>query len=170
MRAGFLLPAAALLAAVAATPFLPGRAGGETAADPHAHFRLPGQCPRCHARAGPTLVPDRFVPGADAFCLECHTDEAPGRSHPRNVKAGEGLRTVRPPEDYRLDEQGRMLCLTCHRGHGQFLAPVRAFAGQRPEATGPHGEPGGLYRTYYLRRSDPEDGFAPLCRGCHPIP
>lgn len=170
MRTGFLFPAAALLAAVAATAFPPAGAAGGTAADPHAHFRLSGQCPQCHAHAGSTLAADRFVSGADAVCLGCHPDQAPGRSHPRNVRPGEGLRTVRPPEDYRLDEQGRILCLTCHRGHGRFLSPVRAFAGQRPEAPGPHGEPGGLYRTYYLRRSDPADGFAPLCRGCHPLP
>lgn len=170
MRTGFLLSSAALLAAFAATASLPARMWGGTAADPHAHFRNSGQCPQCHVHAGSTLAPDRFVPGADAFCIRCHPEKAPGRSHPRSVRPGEGLRAVRPPEDFRLDEQGRILCLTCHRGHGQFLSPVRAFAGQRPEPPGTYGEPAGRYRTYYLRRSDPAAGFVPLCRGCHLLP
>lgn len=157
-----------ILAAAAAVPVLPARAEQARAADPHAHFRISRFCPRCHAQAGETIAPDRFVSGADAFCLDCHLGGVLGRSHRTKIRPGEGLQTVRPPEDFRLDEEGRILCLTCHSGHGQFLSHVPAFPGQEPETSGVSGEGGGRYRTYFARRSDPGEGFAPLCRACHP--
>lgn len=165
---GRLLPAALVLAAVVALSLLPARAERATAVDPHAHFRISRYCPRCHVYAGETLAPDRFVSGADAFCLECHLGDALGRSHRRNIRPGEGLQTIRPPQDFRLDEEGRILCLTCHTGHGPFLSRVPAFAGQGQAAPGLSDDAGGRYRTYYARRSDPREGFAPLCRVCHP--
>lgn len=104
---------------------------------------------------------------ADGFCLECHRSEALGRSHPRHVRPRDRYWKMKVPEEYRLDDDGRILCLTCHEGHGKFLSTVRAFPGQRPEERRGTGGTSN-YRTLYLRRSDPEQGFAPLCHGCHP--
>ncbi len=75
---------------------------------------------------------------------------------------------MRIPDDFRLDDDGRMICLTCHTAHGPFVAAVKAHPSQRPEGTAASGRgTTAWYRTYYLRRSDPKDGFAALCDGCH---
>lgn len=135
--------------------------------DPHGHFEKPGFCSRCHVLVEGKPDPGRFIAEADTFCLDCHRDEELGGSHPRNVRPGDRYRKMKVPEDYTLDDHGRILCLTCHKGHGTFLSTVQAFPRQTPEAGA---SPGGTsrYKTFYLRRSDPEQGFAPLCGGCHP--
>ena len=71
------------------------------------------------------------------------------------------------PKDLRLDNEGRLICLTCHNAHGPFLSPVRAYAAQ--EAANPDAPAGAVpaYRTYFTRRSDPVLGFVPLCEACH---
>ena len=156
-----------LLAAILPCFLLPGRTENRPGEDPHAHFRKPEFCAQCHLQNGGKPDPDRFLPGADAFCLGCHRVEELGRSHPRNARPGDKHWKMKVPEEYRLDDGGRILCLTCHRGHGEFLSTVRAFPAQKPErsVSAPGGTP--KYRTFYLRRSDPEKGFAVLCDGCH---
>lgn len=158
---------ALLVAAIAFWIPLPARAEVPRGEDPHAHFRNPGFCSRCHLSVDGKPAPGRFVADADAFCLECHRSQERRPSHPRGVRPRDKYRTMKVPAELRLDGEGRILCLTCHRGHGEFLSAARAFPGQQPEEPGASGE-GRRYRTYYARRADPVRGFAPLCGGCHP--
>jgi hypothetical protein len=113
------------------------------------------------------LEPDRFLPEADEFCLGCHSSEGLGITHPRKVRPGEKARRMTVPKDLRLDNEGRLFCLTCHNAHGPFLSPVKAYAAQ--EAANPAAPAGAVpaYRTYFARRSDPVRGFVPLCEECH---
>jgi len=164
---GRLVPIAALAIAVIAGSLLPARAGESRGEEPHGHFQKPESCLRCHLPGDGKPDPGRFQPEADTFCLDCHRSEQLGRSHPRNIRPKEEYRRRKIPVEYRLDVEGRILCLTCHRGHGTFRSTVRAFPGQNPEEGG---SPGGgpLFRTFYLRKSDPRKGFIVLCDGCHP--
>jgi len=148
-------------------PLASGEGSKDPASSPHAYFQDPGACRRCHVSVETVLEPDRFLPEADAFCLECHSVEGLGITHPRNVRPGDGADRMVVPKDLRLDSQGRMICLTCHNAHGPFLSTTRAFAAQ--EVANP-GAPAGTepaYRTYFARRSDPVRGFATLCEECH---
>lgn len=156
-----------LLAAISTGVLLPGLTENRPGEDPHAHFRKPEFCARCHLIVGGKPDQDRFLPEADQFCLGCHRVEELGRSHPRNVRPADKRWKMKIPEEYRLDDGGGIICLTCHKGHGEFLSPVRAFPAQKPERTGSAPGDGAMYRTFYARRSDPEKGFAVLCNGCH---
>ena len=129
--AGFLCFAPALLAS-----------DGDRRGNPHAHFRNPDQCPKCHLYTGTHIEPKRFSTGADAVCLECHPKESMGRSHPMNVRPEEKYRKMSVPADFRLDDDGRIMCLTCHAAHGQYVS-------------------------YFLRRSGPDLRFDVLCEACH---
>ena len=110
--------------------------------NPHAHFRNPDQCPKCHLSPASKAGPGRFSTEADAVCVECHAKESLGRSHPVNVRPEEKYRKMKVPADLRLDDDGRIMCLTCHAAHGS-------------------NEP------YFLRRSSPDRGFEALCDACH---
>jgi predicted CXXCH cytochrome family protein len=110
--------------------------------NPHAHFRTPDQCPKCHLSPGSQPGPGRFSTEAGAVCLECHAKGSMGRSHPVNVRPEEKYRNMKVPADLRLDDDGRIMCLTCHTAHGS-------------------------YESYFLRRSSPDGGFEVLCEACH---
>jgi hypothetical protein len=69
------------------------------------------------------------------------------------------------PAGFPLNTESRIMCLTCHSGHGEYLSAARAYPGQPAYASQDTG--GSRFRTYYLRRSSPDDGFAALCRACH---
>lgn len=115
---------------------------GPRQGNPHAHFRNPGMCPKCHLSPGAQPGPGRFSTEADAVCLGCHTKEGMGRSHPVNVRPDEKYRKMEVPVDLRLDDRGRIMCLTCHTAHGPYVS-------------------------YFLRRSSPDGGFEVLCESCH---
>jgi len=115
---------------------------GSRRGDPHAHFRNPDQCPKCHLSPGSQPAPGRFSTGADTVCLECHTKGSMGRSHPVNVRPEEKYRKMKVPADLRLDDDGRIMCLTCHTAHGQYVS-------------------------FFLRRTSPDRGFEVLCEACH---
>ena len=110
--------------------------------NPHAHFRKPDQCPKCHISRGSRPGPDRFSTEANAVCLACHVKGSMGRSHPVNVRPEEKYRKMRVPADLRLDDDGRIMCLTCHTAHGSYVM-------------------------YFLRRTGPDGGFDLLCEACH---
>jgi hypothetical protein len=159
-----------LAAAAAVLVFHPRTCGaGLPRVTPHSHFQAPEACARCHL-AGLEGRPDpaRFSPEADTLCLECHRRENLGRTHPMDVRPAERYGKAKVPADLRLADDGRMTCITCHAAHGAFLSAVRAFQGQAPEDRADAG--GDRYRTFFLRRTDPERGFAPLCEACHRMP
>jgi predicted CXXCH cytochrome family protein len=110
--------------------------------NPHAHFQNPDQCPKCHLPPDSQPPPGRFSTEADTVCLECHGKESIGRSHPVNVRPEEKYRNMKVPADLRLDDDGRIMCLTCHTAHGP-------------------------YASYFLRRSGPDRDFEVLCVACH---
>jgi hypothetical protein len=52
--------------------------------------------------------------------------------------------------------------------HGEWLSTTKAFPAQQLEhVTEEGGEEIFYYKTLFLRLSDPEEGFAPLCLACH---
>jgi predicted CXXCH cytochrome family protein len=110
--------------------------------NPHAHFRNPDQCPKCHLFHGSQPDPGRFSTETNTLCLECHAKESLGRFHPVNVRPEEKYRKMKVPADLRLDDNGRIMCLTCHTAHGAYVS-------------------------YFLRRSGPDDAFDVLCEACH---
>jgi len=155
--------------AVAAVSLLAAETAFNPDFNPHAHFRNTENCPKCHLVYRGKMEPDRFSTEADAFCLGCHSAEALGRSHPRNVRPRDKYWKMRVPDDYRLDDDGRMICLTCHKGHGSFLTTEKLLYAQPPENPDPPKGTPFYYKTYFLRidRPIPKQGFAVLCTGCH---
>ena len=112
--------------------------------NPHAHFRNPDQCPKCHLSPDPRFSPVRISSESDAVCLGCHRRESMGRSHPVGERPEERHRKMKVPGDLPLDAGGRIICLTCHTAHGPYVS-------------------------YFLRRQGPGGGFEPLCAACHGI-
>lgn len=168
MRRGPLtrvLPAL-VVAAAAGAAFLPrALAAFDPAYNPHAHFRANGMCPKCHigpAGAGHAL---RIAGASTAYCLSCHSG-AMGRSHPIGVRP-RSRGTTRIPPDLVLDEDGRIMCLTCHGAHEPFVAATKAFATEEPENADRAPGTAPYYRTRFVRRSDPARGFVVLCDACH---
>jgi predicted CXXCH cytochrome family protein len=141
---GVRIPAGWLPALVGVLCFAPALVASDEhpRGNPHAHFRNPDQCPKCHLSRGSLPDPGRFSTAADAVCLECHTKDSTGRSHPVNVRPEEKFRKMKVPADLRLDDDGRIMCLTCHTAHGPYVS-------------------------FFLRRSSPDRGFEVLCEACH---
>lgn len=133
--------------------------------NPHAHFQNPQQCPKCHIYHRSQLEPERISTEADAVCLGCHRKESLGRSHPVNVRPREKYWKMKVPPDFRLDDDGRIMCLTCHTAHGAYLSTVKSFPKAVPFPTNSSGGP--YYKTFFLRRSSPTLGAAVLCDACH---
>ncbi len=139
--------------------------------NPHAHFRQPEHCPKCHIYAGKSLEPGRVTASSIDYCLECHLAEEGGITHPLKVRPGDRYRGVGVPQDYRLSDDGRIICLTCHTAHGPSRSAVRVHAAQLPDESASSSDSPPGYKTYFLRRSDPgAPGFEPLCGGCHKAP
>jgi len=141
---GVRIPAGLLSALACVFCFVPALVASEVPgrANPHAHFRNPDQCPKCHLTPGSRPGPGRLSTTADTVCLECHAKGNMGPSHPVNVRPEEKYRKMKVPADLPLDDDGRIMCLTCHTAHGP-------------------------YASYFLRRSSPEGGPELLCEACH---
>ena len=135
--------------------------------NPHSLFGKPDQCRKCHVDYRGKLEPDRFLPECSEYCLGCHTDQSLDRTHPIRVRPGGRYWKMKVPPEFRLDDDGRIMCLTCHKAHGPFLATVKAHPSQKPEPMTPPAGVAEYYRTYFLRTSDPARGFAALSDRCH---
>ena len=133
--------------------------------NPHAHFQGAQQCLKCHLSYRGSMEPDRFSTETDAVCFGCHKKDSLGRSHPVNVRPHDKYWKMKVPADLRLDDDGRMMCLTCHTAHGPYLSTVKAYPKQVPVSSTSSGGP--FYKTLYLRRSSPKDGWSILCDACH---
>jgi len=135
------------------------------AVNPHAHFRNAQQCSKCHLSYRGVMEPDRFSTETDAVCFGCHKKDNLGRSHPVNVRPRDKYWKMKVPADFRLDDDGRMMCLTCHTAHGPYLSKVKVYPKQKPVASTSSGGP--FYKTLYLRKSNPAEGWSTLCDACH---
>ncbi|RJP25257.1 MAG: hypothetical protein C4529_01335 [Deltaproteobacteria bacterium] len=133
--------------------------------NPHAHFQSATACPKCHLMARGAPDTGRFSTDADEFCFGCHKKESLGISHPRNVRPRDKYWKMKVPDDFRLDDDGKIICLTCHAAHGPHVSTVKAYPKQTPVSTNSTGGP--YYKTMFLRSSSPTLGFATLCDGCH---
>ncbi len=162
-----LLPATIVLAAVAFVALFLARAAFDPSYNPHAHFRTPGTCPKCHLYSRNEPIPDRFTGASIDFCFGCHSKESLGRSHPTGTRPRDRYWKMRVPDEFVLDDENRMMCLTCHNSHGPFVSTVKISPVQVPENPDAAAGTPLYYRTRFLRRSDPEKGYAVLCDGCH---
>ncbi len=133
--------------------------------NPHAHFQGAPQCPKCHLSSRGAVDPDRFSADTDAVCYGCHRKDSLGRSHPVGVRPRDRYWKMKVPPDFRLDDDGRIMCLTCHTAHGPYLATVKTYPKQVPFSSNSSGGP--YYKTLYLRRSNPSEGWSILCDACH---
>lgn len=150
--------------ALGAVPFDP-------AYNPHASFRDPSGCHRCHPVVGGKTVSDRLRPGSVDFCVGCHANGSLGRlSHPVGGRPRDAYKAMRIPDEFRLDDDGRLTCLSCHSAHGPRVAAVKAYASQEPENPDAPRDAPRYYKTRYLRRTDPARGYAVLCYACHATP
>jgi hypothetical protein len=132
---------------------------------PHDHFRRPEACPHCHIVSGNIAAPGLFSADSERFCLGCHLMESLGRSHPVNVAPRERIPPMTIPKALPLSTDGRLMCLTCHAAHGAYLSSIPSFPGQERFVPANGGASG--YKTFFLRRTSPTDGFAALCQACH---
>ncbi len=72
------------------------------------------------ANAGDQTVPAEHTPMKNTTdtnittCLVCHKDYQSDSSHPINVRPKRGMTF---PDDYPLNDDGRMHCMTCHDSH-----------------------------------------------------
>ncbi len=168
-RGGWIL---ALLAVAAWGLVSP--AGTPPPENPHAYMDAESACGGCHRmeRDGEDwlLDPHIFVRPVDEICKGCHPDREIGRSHPVGVDPYRelGLRDLPEELPLQLTEGERdelMTCGTCHNPHIPRFSPRKLYARQRPAEGAAN-----RYLTYFLRirPEDPRDGFAPLCKSCHP--
>lgn len=164
---GTLLLVLVLSLSLCPVPPVNGEGLSGSPAGPHSHFMKSSSCPRCHVYRGSKREKGLFLPDTDTFCLDCHSLEGMGITHPIAIRPGDGLRRLRVPTDLPLDNEGKMFCLTCHNAHGPFLSSIRAFASQKAANPGAPAGSKPAYRTYFVRRSDPVRGFSPLCEECH---
>lgn len=134
--------------------------------NPHTSFQRKDLCPRCHVVSGTRLEPDRFAADSDTLCYDCHMKEHLGRTHPVGGRpAAKYGRKMVVPEEFPLNDDGKMMCLTCHFAHkAPYLSQGKSWPTQQPAP----GVAGRYYKTFYLRRTDPKNlGIAALCDGCH---
>jgi cytochrome c553 len=137
--------------------------------NPHEFLKDETMCGKCHnLDEANNVIEDEFVETIVDFCHGCHGVEELGRSHPIGIDPTRKYWKLRLPEDFHLDIYNNMTCITCHTGHGRYLSLERSFPSEEPVNPDARvtGEPF-YYKTYYVRRSDPEEGWYPLCTTCH---
>ncbi len=137
--------------------------------NPHEFVNDRDLCTRCHyVNRNGVMEEDVFSTNLADFCHECHPPEDLGRSHPIGIDPTEVYWRLRLPDDFYLDYDHKMTCITCHESHGKYLSTEKMFPFQEPvnPDAKKYGEPY-YYKTYFVRRSDPEKGYAVLCNECH---
>ncbi|GAB4257191.1 MULTISPECIES: hypothetical protein [Deferrisoma] len=142
--------------------------------NPHGYMDQEANCGGCHRMEpdGDDWLLDAhiFTRSVVEICKECHPDGEIGRSHPVDVDPYRELGLSDLPDTLPLqlvegERDELMTCGTCHNPHLPRFSPKKLYKRQRPF-------PGKAKRflTYFLRvrPDDPRDGFAPLCKSCHP--
>ncbi len=140
----------------------------------HAFIRDQSECDTCHVVAWKgqvgTMETDEFVDSFVTICSSCHQDHLK-RSHPVNVSPLRLMAknnypdSILPLQRSEDDKDDVMTCATCHKPHGERMSRDKLYPRQREVPDSP-----GLYLTYYLRvrGTNPKEGYAPLCKKCHP--
>jgi len=127
-----------------------------------------GTCAGCHAFFRGELDPHEFVTSIPEKCWGCHSQKMLGRSHPIGVDPSHSpAGVVEVPEELPL-EDGKVSCGTCHNPHREHLAKTPAYPAQTVAFRQEEGRYEiAWYKTLFLRKSDPNKGFEPLCLACH---
>ena len=103
-----------LLASAIAVPRIAARSG-----DPH---DFSGRCETCHLTSPREGQKNIFAMDIDTLCIECH-EVAVKNSHPTKM-----VPSMRVPDYYFLDWQGRLNCATCHNPHAKSAMMLRSQA------------------------------------------
>lgn len=161
-----------ILGGIVVCTFALAQTGGELPENPHGFMDQQTLCPSCHTYWEGQLEPHMFSVMVHDKCKTCHT--VLGRSHPINMNPPSTESEIEVPEFLPLayiDELGDdvMSCGTCHNPHGEWLAEKRAYPSQLEEIviTDASGQEVKYFKTFYLRISDPVEGYMPLCVSCH---
>lgn len=140
---------------------------------PHPFMSDQSKCDTCHhvewnAGVG-TLDEDKFDRSFIDVCNNCHQGKM-GRSHPVGVNPYKmvprnnypGTLPLQWSDDLMADV---MTCVTCHDMHAARFSEEKLYSRQKE-----YPDSDDVYLTYYLRirGSTPREGFAPLCKACHP--
>lgn len=140
----------------------------------HGFVRNQEKCDMCHVvewkgsagKLEEALFHSSFV---DVCANECH-EENLKRSHPVNVSPFKIISRDKYPKFLPLQFSDKrredvITCATCHKPHGERLGRTKLHPRQREVP-----DTDGLYLTYYLRVRGftPKEGYAPLCKSCHP--
>lgn len=150
---------------------------GQPAGSPgqvHSFLSNQEDCDACHevewkGSVG-NLETDKFSASFVEVCARpCHEANLK-RSHPVNVnpfkKRSKDQYPANLPLQFSRAEGAEILtCVTCHKPHSDRHSAEKLYARQRE-----HPNSGGKYLTYYLRvrGQTAKEGYAPLCKACHP--
>lgn len=165
--------AAALFAALCLPALLWGLASTRSLNGPHPFLVDETQCDMCHLvtwkGSTGTLDEKAFSHSLIEVCNRCHKERI-GRSHPVGMDPYKKIPRSEYPANFPLQWSDDLMadvmtCATCHNLHGNRFDDKKLYARQQP-----HPEGAGRYLTYFLRvRGDtPRQGYAPLCKACHP--
>lgn len=155
----FILFILAMATAAVADSYLP--------ANPHQFMNEKESCPDCHKYYRGEIDPHEFVIYTPEKCWECHSLEKLGRSHPIDVNPDNSESEIDIPEELPLEDD-KVSCGSCHQPHSEWLSLTKSFKRQEVYFVQKVGRrKKNYYKTYYIRMSDPEEGFAPLCLACH---
>jgi cytochrome c553 len=141
--------------------------------DPHSFVDDQEQCDVCHVVTWDgdvgELESDEFSSSLTDVCVQCH-EENLKRSHPVGVTPYKIIDRESYPAELVLQwsddaMEDVITCATCHGVHVERFSDEKLFSRQKAY---PGGEE--RYLTYALRihGDTPRDGFAPLCKSCHP--
>lgn len=86
-------------------------AAGQLSARNHDAHDFSGRCESCHLTSPREGQKNIFTMDIDTLCIECH-EVAVKNSHPTKM-----VPSMKVPDYYFLDWQGRLNCATCHNPH-----------------------------------------------------
>lgn len=140
----------------------------------HGFVRNQSKCDLCHLvewKGNTGKLEERTFHSSfvDVCADACHQENLK-RSHPVNISPFKIIKKEAYPPYLPLQfsdvaRQDVMTCITCHKPHGERLGRMKLHPRQKEEP-----DTDGLFLTYYLRVRgfSPKDGYAPLCKSCHP--
>lgn len=145
-------------------------AEGLPASNPHAFFNTTQNCTCCHETREneKDIDPHAFNVDITESCMNCHTGEKLGRSHPVGIRADVRFPEMEIPENLPVNADELITCGTCHNPHLEGLVTERYAGGQNPVETRlEQGIEVAYYKSYMLRMHAPDAGNNPTCAACH---